>query len=286
MSGKTDGFELVVLPNGSRSIRSLAHGETMHVGTDPVTESRRLHAGQLGIAQRASAWGGPGPFVVWDVGLGPAANAIAALKALESAWIASSSPEPWAEIHSFEIATDVLEFALSHASELGYLAGREALFVDLLSHGVCHPMPGLLWRLHRGDFSLGHWEASAPSAVMFDPYSPLQNADMWTLDLFTRMRAVVSPSGCLLTNYTRSTPVRVTMLLAGWFVGRGIATGGKEETTVAATDPSLLDDPLDLGWLARVRSSTSSAPLRGSSLSRAPISPGDYALLEAHPQFR
>jgi hypothetical protein len=39
--------------------------------------------------------------------------------------------------------------------------------------------------------------------------------------------------------------LRVTLLLAGFFVGRGMPTGLKEETTVAANTRSLLDDPLD-----------------------------------------
>ena len=285
MNGARHGFEVVVLRGGARSIRSLHHGETMHVGSDPVTESSRLHAGQLGIAEKALSWKGPGPFVIWDVGLGPAANALAALDAMDRVFGASPS-RPAVELHSFEIATEVLEFALGHAGELGYLAGREASLRELLGRGECRPAPGLLWRLHRGDFSRGHADAPAPSAVMFDPYSPSRNPEMWNLETFGRLRDAASPSGCVLSNYTRSTSVRVTMLLAGWCVGRGIATGEKEETTVAVTDRDLLAAPFEVSWLARVRSSTSAAPLIGRNPSKAPISREDYALLEAHPQFR
>lgn len=90
---------------------------------------------------------------------------------------------------------------------------------------------------------------------------------------------------CTMTNYTRSTSVRVTMLLAGWFVGTGVPTGEKEETTIAANRPGLLEKPLDHVWLSRVRSSTSASPLRGRNYERGPISPEDYARLIAHPQF-
>ena len=77
------------------------------------------------------------------------------------------------------------------------------------------------------------------------------------------------------------------MLLAGWYVGRGVATGGKEETTLAATGRELLNQPLGAEWLSRVRSSTNAAPLRGGVPGpvRGPISPEDYDRLASHPQF-
>jgi hypothetical protein len=75
------------------------------------------------------------------------------------------------------------------------------------------------------------------------------------------------------------------MLMAGWFVGRGVPTGEKEETTVASNRRELLENPLEGDWLSRVRSSTNASPLRGRNYARDPISPEDYARLAAHPQF-
>ena len=277
MSGPN--FELVTLRGGGKSIRSVAHGETMHIGTDPVTEASQLHIRQQKIAERGATWKGPGPFAIWDVGLGPAANAVACITALQGAGVE-------AEIHSFEIDTAVLEFALGHSRELGYLAGWESAVKRLLAEGFSEPAPGVRWILHRGDFSLMAPAVTPPSALLFDPYSPARNPEMWNLETFQRLRAsAMDEIPCLLTNYTRSTSARVTMLMAGWFVGRGVPTGEKEETTVAANRLDLLKAPLDAAWLSRVRSSTNSAPLRGRLYGRDPISPEDYALLAAHPQF-
>jgi hypothetical protein len=251
----------------------------MHVGTDPVTESRALHVTQQRLPERVAEWTADSPFVIWDVGLGPAANALAVILALKGSGVP-------VEIHSFEIDTAVLEFSLGHASELGYLAGWESIIAKLLDQGNVMALPGIRWVLHRGDFSCMRPESSPPSAILFDPYSPARNPEMWNLGTFRLLRgAAADHTPCLLTNYTRSTSVRVTMLMAGWFVGRGVATGGKEETTVAANHPSLLSDPLDASWLRRVRSSTNAAPLRGRLYNRAPISGEDAASLEAHPQF-
>jgi len=129
-------------------------------------------------------------------------------------------------------------------------------------------------------------EAAVPSAILFDPYSPARNPEMWNLGIFRKLLSCTRPEiPCLLTNYTRSTSARVTMLLAGWFVGKGVPTGEKEETTIASNRMDLLETPLDAAWLSRVRSSTNSSPLRGRNYGRDPISPEDYAALVAHPQF-
>ena len=274
-------YELVTLRGGSHSIRSTAHGETMHIGTDPRTEAMELHVGQQHLASRVVEATGSDPFVIWDIGLGPAGNALTSIEVLKE----TGKP---VEIHSFEIDTGVLEFALGHSDALGYLKGWERVVAQLLAEGEALPAPKVRWRLHRGDFSRSKPEAPAPSAIFFDPYSPARNAEMWSLETFRMIHDMAiegAAPDCMMTNYTRSTSVRVTMLLAGWFVGTGVPTGEKEETTIAANRPGLLEKPLDHAWLSRVRSSTNASPLRGRNYERGPIAPEDYARLIAHPQF-
>jgi hypothetical protein len=259
----------------------------MHIGTDPCTEAMELHVVQQRLAERVAACSESPPFVVWDIGLGPAANAITAITAIKELNGVDMEGKS-VEIHSYEIDTSVLEFSLQHAAALKYIAGWEATVGELLVSGVARPAPGMTWHLHRGDFSRSRPEAPSPSAIFFDPYSPARNAEMWSLETFRMIRdAVADPDApdCTMTNYTRSTSVRVTMLLAGWFVGTGVPTGEKEETTIAANRPGLLEKPLDGAWLSRVRSSTNSSPLRGRNYERGPISPEDYARLITHPQF-
>ena len=127
--------------------------------------------------------------------------------------------------------------------------------------------------------------APAPHAILYDPYSPAVNPELWTLEHFQALRACLDPEHpCLLTNYTRSTAVRVTLLLAGFHVGLGHATGEKDQTTIATNISSLLTDPLGPQWLTRVRRSTRSAPLRTAGVPGG-ISAEDFAALSSHPQF-
>ncbi|HYV28412.1 MAG TPA: methyltransferase, partial [Candidatus Eisenbacteria bacterium] len=73
-------YEIIRLCNGAFSLRSLEYNETMHPAIGPLAEADVLYVRQLRIAERAAKHNGH--FVVWDVGLGAAANAIAVLQAL------------------------------------------------------------------------------------------------------------------------------------------------------------------------------------------------------------
>jgi tRNA U34 5-methylaminomethyl-2-thiouridine-forming methyltransferase MnmC len=272
-------FDLVPVRAGVRSLRSRAHGETFHPVLGPLGEAEALHVRQQRLVERAAAMP-DGTFVVWDVGLGAAANAIATLEAFRG-----FGGHARIELHSFEISTAALEFALQHAEELGYPAGHEATLRAILTEGSAQAGP-IAWRLHRGDYRKCLREAPAPHAIFHDPYSPRANPAMWSLECFGRVHAALSPDApCLMTSYTRSTAVRVTLLLAGFFAGHGVAIADKTETTVAANRLDLLEAPLEAAWLRRVRASTRSAPLRDNGPGGA-ISDADLERLREHPQFR
>lgn len=80
--------------------------------------------------------------------------------------------------------------------------------------------------------------------------------------------------------------MRVTLLLAGFHVGVGHATGEKTETTIAANTLTLIDEPLDHRWLDRARRSHRAEPLHEPAHHVAPLSSESWERLRAHPQFR
>jgi hypothetical protein len=90
---------------------------------------------------------------------------------------------------------------------------------------------------------------------------------------------------CAMATYSRSTMLRVTLLLAGFFVGVGRATGEKEQTTIAANTPGLLDEPLPRAWLQRARHSRSAEPLSQPVYRQAYLSAETWEKLQRHPQF-
>jgi hypothetical protein len=271
-------LELIVTKFGSTSLRCTKHGETFHPVTGPAVEARVLHIEQQKLQEKAEAGG----LILWDVGLGAAANALAAVEALH----ASSGK---VELHSFDITLEPLRFAIEHAEALVYPQAHREMLRQLLENGEVEIRPGFVWRLHLGDFRtlVNETHVPAPHGIFYDPYSPRGNQEMWTLDHFSALFRRLDPERpCLLTNYTRSTSVRVTLLLAGFYVGIGAIIGEKDQTTIASNRLEALERPLERDWFERVKVSRNAAPFREKRDGDLAISAEDFARLEAHLQFR
>jgi tRNA U34 5-methylaminomethyl-2-thiouridine-forming methyltransferase MnmC len=276
------GYELVKLAGGAYSVRSLAHDETFHPVIGPVAEAEALYLNQLGLRDRLQRHAGE--FVLWDVGLGAAANALTVLRATK---------DLPATIHllSFDHTPEPLTFALKHTTELDYLTGYEPGLEALLATRQAH-FSNETQTVRWADFPSFLQAPSAeklakPHAIMFDAFSPAKNPAMWTAPLFARLFQLLDPARpCALPTYSRSTMLRVTLLLAGFFVGVGHPTGEKEETTIAANAFELITEPLDRKWLERAHRSSSAEPLWTADYRQRKISPETYEKLRLHPQFR
>ena len=200
---------------------------------------------------------------------------------------------------SFDQTLEPLQFALHHAATLGYFGGDEQLLRSLLKNhhaGFCDAAARVEWEFHLGDFptlltgALGRLPTRpfpVPNAILFDAFSPAKNPAMWTLPLFTNLFGLLDPQRpCALPTYSRSTMLRVTLLLAGFYVGAGHATGEKEETTIAANTLELIDEPLDREWLQRARRSSSAEPLREAVYRQTRLVAETWERLQQHPQFK
>lgn len=280
-----DNYRLVKLASGVFSVHSLPEGETFHPVIGPVAEAEALYVRQLNLVERMQA--GTDEFVIWDVGLGAAANALTVLRHTR----AVRRP---LRLVSFDRTLAPLAFALTHGAELGYLEGYEYALEELLRvpcTAFCDSGRSVHWDMHRGDFPALIAGPLAdrlprPHVIMFDAFSPAKNPAMWTLPLFTQIFRHLAPARpCALPTYSRSTLLRVTLLLAGFCVGAGHATGEKEETTIAANAPDLIAEPLDLRWLERARRSTCAEPLHEPVYQRAGLRDESWERLRAHPQF-
>ncbi len=273
------------LANGAHSVHSLAHAETFHPVIGPVAEAQTLYVRQLRLCQRLQCH--TGEFVIWDIGLGAAANALTVLRAAR---------EMVCNIRllSFDQTLEPLAFALENTRHLNYLRGYEPQVECLLRnrHVLFRDGPqNVTWDLHLADFPslLTQPESqdfAKPHAIMFDAFSPAKNPAMWTQPLFAHLFALLDPDrACSLPTYSRSTMLRVTLLLAGFYVGIGHPTGAKEETTIAANTLDLIEQPLDRQWLQRARRSTSAEPMWEPIYRQAPLSPQTLDLLRKHRQF-
>jgi tRNA U34 5-methylaminomethyl-2-thiouridine-forming methyltransferase MnmC len=256
-------FELVTLRNGTRAVRHTGHGEVMHPSVGPWQEARALYVDQSRLAERLQT---VGPALhVWDVGLGAGTNAVAALTCARELGERQRRP---LKVVSFEVDLAPLRLALADSDGFPFLqpfaeAGKALATRQSWREGASE------WQLHLGD-AAALWRnhehtlhALEPADIIFfDPFSPASNPALWTPSAFQSLRshAREDGEGCILFTYSAATPTRVSLLLGGFFVGTGSATGMKKETTVAATRRELLAEPLDARWLARWERSTAQGP--------------------------
>jgi hypothetical protein len=303
----SDDYQIVPLAGGGKTLFSARYGEKLHPGLGPQAEAELLYVRQLKIRERLQNH--PGEFVIWDVGLGAAANAIAALRATREI-------TGRLRLVSFDNTNEPLAFALKNSAALGYLNGYENQIAELLKVGTARcavrtPQCGVPtksqcvefengklkvnWEFQLGDFpeflksKIANPKSKTlpPHAIFYDAFSPAKNPAMWTLPVFENLFRALDPSRpCALTTYSRSTILRVTLLLAGFFVGVGHATGEKEETTIAANDLNLISEPLERRWLDRARRSHRAEPMVEPIYRIAPLSNDSWEKLQAHPQFQ
>lgn len=281
-----EDYQLAPLAKGGKTLYSVSYGEKLHPGLGPAAEAELLYVRQLQIGERLQAE--RGELVIWDVGLGAAANALAALRATRD--LAGEL-----RLISFDNTRAPLAFALEHAEELGYLAGYEDALTHLLRDQRVAFENGrlnVIWEFCLGDFPAWLAEPSRahvppPHAIFYDAFSPAKNPAMWTLPVMENLFRALDPARpCALTTYSRSTMIRSTLLLAGFFAGVGHAAGMKEETTIAANARALIAEPLGARWLERAGRSDSAEPLRVPRYTRSAMRPETMTQLRGHPQFK
>lgn len=271
-------FELTTLRSGARAVRHIGHGEVMHPAGGPWLEANRLYVEQPDLAARLTERH-DAPVCIFDVGLGAATNAVAALHCARE--VGGS-----VEIHSFELDLAPLRLALGDPEGFPFLIPFHDAAQSIVEHGEWHgqwPGGGAHWILHHGDLR-DHIDRVPRRAelIYFDPFSPQNNVELWTKAAFAALRRACRDDGDggLLLTYSAATPMRVSLLLGGFFVGAGLSTGTKRETTVGATVKSSLVAPLGARWLDRWQRSTARAPV-GETL----LTAEREAEVLGHPQF-
>ena len=274
-------FEIVTTTAGAVSIRNKQLNEIMHNPVGPWAEANALYVDQSKLSDRLSQTA-IDELVVFDVGLGAAANALAALHCARNVHMRGEGRP--LRIVSFERELELLRFALKHADRFAHFAGFTTAIETLLEKGEWSG-PKVAWELRHGDFrELIQTEKHRPHLIYFDPYSSKVNREMWSVDCFKSVRRVSRESaegGTLLYTYSQATPVRVAILAGGFFLGRGPSTGPKEETTIAATVLSDLENPMGEAWYGRWERSHIQVPFECRPEDEAKIR--DF--VRSHPQF-
>lgn len=279
-------YEIHTAPAGFSSIRHRASGEIMHSVTPPIEEARELYVAQSRLPQRLRE-DTVEPLIIWDVGLGAAANAMAAIHCYEetAAEMAPLTVRPM-QVISFENDLDSLRLAVSHNHRFPYLRHRAPSGILARGEWCARKHPDLSWKLVPGEFREVLTTAPAlPDLIFFDMFSHRTNGDEWTVEAFRTLFAAVGEKAAELFTYSTSTAVRVALLAAGFHVARGRATGVKAETTIALTPPAVAGTQHTLlgpEWLKKWEISHAKHPEGMPESAR----PEFEALIRGHAQFQ
>jgi queuine tRNA-ribosyltransferase len=242
-------FEIVKTSLGAVSIRDKTVDEILHNPVGPWNEANALYVDQSRLKVKLQKRD-EGELVLFDVGLGAAANALASIACAKTLGSASRP----LRIISFERNLELLKFALTHSAQFEHFREYESVLERILTVGEWSS-DNVSWDLRFGEF-LEKIESEKYRAhlIFFDPYSPVVNSEMWTTSCFEKIRRLSREprdGGTSLYTYSQATRVRAAMLRAGFFVGYGVGTGWKGATTVATTERESLAQPLDQAWYKR-----------------------------------
>lgn len=233
----------------------------MHSNIGPWSEANILYIDQAQFSHRLNC---KADLVLYDIGLGIAANSIATIHHFSQLnWPRSL------HIISFETDPSGLIYAVKNLEAFPFIQKHRAMLQSLLENGnYFEQYPSgnhLRWEIRNGDFRESILTTPSPDLIYYDLYSPKVSPELWGYQSFKILNKIISrknssdPSTILIT-YTNSTSARTALLLAGFHVGRGRSTPAKKETTIASNTRENLECPLDLDWLAHWKRSSNPIP--------------------------
>ncbi len=273
MGEPKQNFTLLSRPNGTATLVDTENGQAMHSHIGPTLESNLVYAGQARVEDTLNA--ATAIHVLYDVGMGTAANVIATLERIRAKPTASGT----LSIVSFETKPAGLRATLGNLDAFPDLRPWVTPLESLLEKSEAHFHVGRVevhWRLVVGDFYAHLADAPVPDTLYYDFYAPKFAPELWSLEAFTRLREKIGDHPAHLFTYAAATPVRLHLFAAGFYVGGGAPTSAKWETTIASTRFELLENPLSRSWLAKLETSES---IRGPAFAKA------RTLAVVHPQW-
>lgn len=193
----------------------------MHSSVGAWNEALALYAGPTDLS---------GPCRVLDVGMGIAANSLALIER----WLSEGSPHELT-ILSLENQPAGLRSALEQPGKFAWVDRNRPLLERLLLHREIR-QGKLSWELWEGDVCEFSRPDFGAEVIYFDMYAPKSCPELWTPEVFARMRQAGATRHGLLT-YSAARAVRQSLREAGYQVGAGPSTRLKRDTTAATYEP-------------------------------------------------
>jgi len=282
-------FSVVFDSDGQTRIMDCKSGERMHPLLEPFAEAKKLYLEQSLVAIKRLTDIGTSPVVIWDVGLGAGANAMAFIS---YDWSTICDERLALNLVSFDITLEPLTLAFNHQSAFPYTSHPAVESILTNKHSrtwSCNQRAQkyhIEWRYVEGDFCQT-WRESAqskrflltPNVICFDPFSQPVMPSLWSPELIDNICDAFKETPVLLITYSISTAIRALFLSNGWYVAKGKSIGRRPECTLAVSPagnaigllPSSSSSSaalLDKNWLAKFLRSDRPFPLELGSFAQ------------------
>jgi queuine tRNA-ribosyltransferase len=209
---------------GFWTLMDATHQEQMHPLGNPLSEGRILYVQPTRLEERLMEPSATA-VVVWDVGLGMGANAVAAIET----HLSLQSPRPlW--LYSFENQFKGFQMAVQQPEKFTHLDNADCRGFAEAKH---LERGNFVWKLAEGDFFSRVTEAPEPDVIFFDPFSRKTNPSFWETPTFESLLSKCPSKPCVLATYANARAVRQSMRDAGWRVAVGPGFANRNATTLA-----------------------------------------------------
>lgn len=227
-------YEIVDLESGVSSIKQISSGEIFISAGQPERDASKIYIDQSGLVRKVLNFSEE-PLIIWDIWLGAATNLMAAINSYEELLCHYGKLRPII-IYTFEKDLDPLRLACKDPNRFPHL--RHSAPHKLIERDEWHhPSGRISVHLLEGEFVPSLTRSAPPNIIFYDPFSFESERELWQSDTFATIRKFCGGQQTDLITPTAADEVRLALLCAGFFVGKGIYTGSIGETTVAFTGP-------------------------------------------------
>lgn len=239
MPEETSESKLIITRDGSHTVYSSRFDQHYHNPNGAVAESRYVFFEQAGLIGTLKE---KGEITILEVGFGTGLNLMLLADYYRNS--GSKSHINYFTVEGFPLdSKTVQEFNYAkHLKHPEIIPHVTAIFHNL-SKGMNHFSlnNNISVSLFHGMFDDFHPENINADYIFHDAFSPDTNPDLWTAEVFKKLRSF-SSDDVILSTYCAASKARGAMASSGWKVARAQGTLGKREMTLSALNPNQLAD--------------------------------------------
>lgn len=233
-----DESKLVVTRDGSHTVYSFHFNQHYHNPNGAIAESRYVFFEQTGLLDDLS---NRRPISILEIGFGTGLNLLLLMDYCLN--LNSTAQIDYYSVEGFPLSSELAaEFNFRDHLNQPEITAKITDIFSSLSDGMNHFSLSQKMNLHlfKGMFEQFNPKKVNASYIFHDAFSPDANPDLWTGDVFKKLKAF-SADDVILSTYSAASKAQGALAWAGWKVAKAEGALGKREMILAALDSQRLE---------------------------------------------